>query len=384
MQVGNFQCFAGVTSATVHTVDAGTLIGTAISVVPSVEDATFYTATFENVPPGLYRINFVKGVSIVAYMTPVTFTDTEWYYGSLADSLPQAGPVVPGAGSGLISSGDVLPSDVARWVSPLNNASNVCQQTGNYPGYIVQSGLSSGLLWSFPGMTISEEATPPDPDHDLTVLPSRYVMFQDPFCGNAVHLGKIQIKDGQLALIIPNAVLNKASIYNMEVVWTQDGVTVRGSAIVSVEQSLMGRALISTSHGPLQFSRVQTRLRDTAANNDVLGGYEFSTEEFITAMLEAVEYYNEALPDTNDNFNITNFPYRMQWLDATIARLLMTSALWQQRNYVEIQGEGISSTSRSKYPALMTMSQSLWANYQRFVAATKHATNASQAFTIMR
>jgi hypothetical protein len=207
-------------------------------------------------------------------------------------------------------------------------------------------------------------------------------MFNNPFCGESVHLGKLQIKNGQLAIFPPTEVLNNPGVYNMEVNWTQSNVTRTGTAIVSVEQSLMGRGLVSQTHGPLQFSRVQTRLRDNPESNDILGGYEFTAEEFITAMLECVEYYNEVLP-YGATYTVDTFPYRQHWLDATISRLLMTTAMWQQRNFVEVTGEGITSSARAKYQQLMQQSQVLWDDYRKFVAATKHAQNARSAFRIM-
>lgn len=385
-QVGTFQLYEGIQSATVHPLTAGTVIATSTIFTPSDEDPSFYEVTFEDVPVGYYRINLYIGTEQVGFISKAYFDVDSWVEVSGSTSIETADPgPIPGGGVGIVNAGDVLPSQVKQFIGPMHAAANACKVTTQYPGYIVKAGTKVGLIWSYPGMTIAGESVPADPDYDLSSMPERYVAFKDPFDQKPVQLGKIQLGpsgSNTLRLFPPSEVLNATNLYEMEIVWTASGVTQVSSAILSVEQSLVSQALLSTATGPLPYSKVQTRMRDLLQANDILGGYEFSAEEYITAMVEAVQYYNEA-PPVASCYSVQNFPHHFHWMNAVISRLLLTASLWQQRNSVDLSGDGISANTRGRYLQLQQMSSVLWEQYRLFVAAKKQKENATLSFRII-
>lgn len=250
-------------------------------------------------------------------------------------------------------------------------------------GYVVPADENSGLLWTLADNiepVFPSDITPAnDPNVDLSRRPDRMVMFNNPFCSRLVWQGKLQIRDGKLLIVPPVEVLTNPAIYNMEVVWTQDGKTVRNTATVSVEQSLFNRAMYNSTHGPLTLSRIRTRMRDWPAANDTLGNYEYSAAEICTAILEAVEYYNET-PPWSAHYTVSDFPFRMRLMDATIARMLMTSGQWMMRNQATIQATGVTSDTRDKYFRVIQLSQTLWQEYKSFVLTDKANRSIEQGY----
>lgn len=227
------------------------------------------------------------------------------------------------------------------------------------------------------------DLTQVDPDRDLSVFPTRLALFRNPFCAAKTYAGRMQIRDGKILIVPPEEVLRNPGIYAFEFRWTQDGETFDGTSVVSVEQSLINAAASDQlPHGPLRLSQIRRKLRDYTALNDVLAAPEFSTEEIVQAMLEPIEYFNEVPPHVL-RYTPSNFPYRLHWLDATVARLLQTAGLWMQRNQVTIKGEGISADERSKFTAILKYSAIQWDRYEKFVHTEKSRHNASRAYGII-
>lgn len=219
---------------------------------------------------------------------------------------------------------------------------------------------------------------------DLTASPTRLALLNNPFCHRPVYVCKLQIRDGKLLIIPPREVMQRPSIYNLEVRWQNPPASevYIGSGLVSVEQSLLNRGASHPGHGPLPLSRIRNVLRDYAALNDVSGVPEFSVEEIVRAMLEPIEYYNEAPPHVQ-TFTVDNFPYRQQWTDATVGRLLQTAGLWMQRNQVTIQATGIGSDERGKYQSLIKQGAFQWQQYKDFVHKDKVRINVTRGFRII-
>jgi len=306
--------------------------------------------------------------------------------------LPRLSPIV-GRGVGLTSDfgGPGAPGGplgtVTSIIQPEASQGNICSGSGSQmPGYVVPANSDSALEFTLPGgaaPTWPADVTPAnDPNVDLTRLPDRMVMFNNPFCNRPVVYGRMQIRSGKLILVPPDVVLVNPSIYNMEVIWTQGGITYQKQSIVSVEQSLLNRALVTNVHGPLTLSRIRTKMRDWPESNDLLGVYEFSVAEIVSAMLEPIEYYNET-PPHSVYYNTANFPYRNRWLDATVAKLLVTSGIWMMRNQSTIQAQGLTNDTRDKYFRIIQLGNTLWEEYKKFCMADKAGQSAYRGYRSM-
>lgn len=286
----------------------------------------------------------------------------------------------PGAPGGPIGT-------VTNIIAPEASQGNICSDSGSQvPGYVVPANSDSALLFTLPGgvdaIWPSDVVPANDPDVDLTRVPDRMVMFNNPFCHRPVVYGRLQIRGGKLLLIPPDIVMTSPGIYNMDIIWTQGGVTYQRQSIVSIEQSLLNRALVTGTHGPLTLSRIRTKLRDWPESNDLLGVYEFSVAEIVSAMLEPIEYYNET-PPHSVYYNTVNFPFRNRWLDATVAKLMITSGIWMMRNQSPIQAQGLTNDTRDKYFRIIQLGNTLWEDYKKFCLADKAGQSAYRGYRSM-
>jgi hypothetical protein len=347
----------------------------------------YYSATFlfdDAATPQTHVLLGRNDVRIVSYTPTTTIPVTT--VATTTTAAPPVGNAV-GLSKGSISSespaiiGDTGGiSSVTTFISPessIGTAAGACTALNangsQQAGYVAPADENVGLLWPLPGGVAPidpADISPTGPNVDLSRTPDRMVMFNNPFCDRVVWQGQLQIRDGKLLIVPPVEVLRNPAIYNMEVVWTQLGKTMRNTATLSVEQSLYNRALFNGTHGPITLSRIRTRMRDWPAANDTSGDYEYSAAEICTAMLEAVEYYNET-PPWSGHFTVAEFPYRLRLMDATIARMLMTSGQWMMRNQATIQASGVTSDTRDKYFRVIQLSQALWKEYTSFVLTDK-------------
>lgn len=275
-------------------------------------------------------------------------------------------------------------------LDPQTTLSTGCRDPKQPATYIVASGSGAGLNWT----VRDQHGTPIElatltADVDLTEPYERVVLFHNPFCAHPVRGGQLSRgPDNQLRIHLPSGVGNFPGIYEMEVHWREGtgpaAVHYLNRAYVSVEQSLASRALGPGASGPLELSRIRNRLRDYVSANDTFGSGapEYSTEEIVLSILEPVEYYNEALPAVV-TFTVNNFPYRQQWTDAVIGRLLLISGQWMMRNNVPIQAEGVGADDRAKYRDLIQIGNKLWSDYQLFVRADKISRNMAGGFRIV-
>lgn len=318
-----------------------------------------------------------------------TFTATESATTAPGPSY-SPGSEPPSQGVGLVKGLSCgLTDQLSRIVEPEVTSILGCTDPGQQPAYVLPAGDSVGMYWdlrdSNNDVVVAEYPDPAEPvdiESDLTCPPYRAALLNNPFCANKVYTAKLQIRGGRVVIIPPPQILKSPAIYNLMVMWRTSAGDFGGQSLVSVEQTLYNRAISSTSHGPLELSRIRGKLRDYAALNDIHGFPEFSTAEVLNAILEPVMYYNE-LPPFVRAYSVSDFPYRVQWLDATVSRLLQTAGLWMQRNQVSLNAEGVTSDDRSKFTAILRYSAALWDKYESFVRSDKMRQNIQNGFKIM-
>jgi len=229
---------------------------------------------------------------------------------------------------------------------------------------------------------------------DQTNFPARLALFYDPFQAcEGVHVGKIVYnEDDGLTILPPQIVRGTPGVYLFEVYWIQPEdenggrKQLFGKGLISVEESALRQySLLADpkSHvGPLSLSEVRTHLRDYTEDNDTLGRAQFTDQEILEAIVHPVRIWNETLPPTS-RYSAANFPYRAQWLKATVAKLCQTEALWMLRNQLPIQAEGVTVDDRNKWMAYMKMAKEDMTEYETFVRATKQVENIRRGFAII-
>lgn len=274
-------------------------------------------------------------------------------------------------------------------ISPDISSVTACGDPNRQAAFVVPAGEDVSLLWQVmdaSGNPVSVPTSLPGDGPDYSEPPGRMALVTTLFCDRAIPLlATIGVHaSGRLVIGLPASVSTSPNLYLVEVRWTDDDGTYSRTTLMSVEVSLANRYGGNLQTGPLPLSQVRTRLRDYPEFNDITGRFEFSAEEILEAIARPVMYWNETAPVVSRH-GITTFPFRSQWLDATVSTLYQTSAHWMLRNDVPIQAEGVSASERSatKWQYMLNFSASMWQEYQRFVSRQKGMENVRGGFLIM-
>lgn len=150
-------------------------------------------------------------------------------------------------------------------------------------------------------------------------------------------------------------------------------------AYVSIEQNTLDS---SFRNEPLTIAEVRMALRDCPGANELLDDYEFSIQEIITCIRKPVDYFNEAHPRVI-GFNYNNFPYRYNWLEATISCLLKVIAHFHRRNRLPYSAGGTTIDRHNKAKEYQELADNMWQEYQRWVTQTKVAVNIDQGYGML-
>jgi len=132
--------------------------------------------------------------------------------------------------------------------------------------------------------------------------------------------------------------------------------------------------------GPLSTWEVRMAMRDMCPDgNFLLDSVEFSQEEIMMAIRRPIEYWNGANPPVAE-FTIDNFPFRYQWLEATIGELLIMAALWMRRNDLDYSAAGLQIMDTKKWPDYYKLGMERRQNWQRYTEEKKKSINANNAY----
>jgi hypothetical protein len=151
------------------------------------------------------------------------------------------------------------------------------------------------------------------------------------------------------------------------------------NSLMSVERSLFASdEVIRRWAGPMTLMEVRTAIRDSgAAENLRLDDVEFSDDEIFHSILRPIEYYNEQPPPLRPLMTTKTFPWRFNWLQATISRLYSIAANWYRRNKQQLQAGGVSDDDLNRDQLYDARSQQLWQEYKEWVLLNKVRINAA-------
>jgi hypothetical protein len=169
----------------------------------------------------------------------------------------------------------------------------------------------------------------------------------------------------------------KAGIWlGMAVVW-ENGVQLRTFPFYYEVQPTLHAAMVS---GSLSTWEVRMAMRDMCPDaNFLLDSVEFSQEEIMWAIRRPIEYWNGALPPVS-LFTVDTFPFRYQWLDATVGELLLMAALWMRRNDLDYSAAGLQIMDTKKWPDYHKLGTEKIENWKKYVEEKKKSLNAEGAY----
>mgnify|MGYP001237385863 FL=1 len=156
----------------------------------------------------------------------------------------------------------------------------------------------------------------------------------------------------------------------------EDNVRFLRKAYVSIEQNTLDGL---SRNEPLTIAEVRLALRDCPGANELLDDYEFSTSEIISCIRKPIDYFNEALPRVI-HYNYNNFPFRYNWLEATVACLLKVIAHYYRKNRLPYSAGGVTIDRFNKSAEYQQLADNMWEKYEAWVRATKVGANIEQGF----
>ena len=202
---------------------------------------------------------------------------------------------------------------------------------------------------------------------------------------NGAHLivqidaSSIDPENGLVDFQLPVEVADYAGLYQMQVavVGTDSRPKYIEKGILSVEPSLWGDT--DVRGGPLTLGEIRLALRDTVEENELLQDYEFDADEVVDAMIWPIREWNESPPPVA-RFSCRNFPFRHNWMEATIGRLLMTAAHHYNRNNLQLNHGGLSGNLKDKGGPYVEMAKIYLTNWKQFILRKKVEINVSGGY----
>lgn len=153
--------------------------------------------------------------------------------------------------------------------------------------------------------------------------------------------------------------------------------------LLSVEHSLWAMEPLTSQKtlGPPSLQEIRMHMMDCHRNeNLLLDDVEFGDEQILEAVLSPISTWNESLPPLRHRMTTMNFPYRSQWKDAIVGRLLVTAAHNYRRNHLAYQAGGTSIDDKNKEQPYLQMGMAILESYKEFVLKTKTSINLSHVW----
>lgn len=131
--------------------------------------------------------------------------------------------------------------------------------------------------------------------------------------------------------------------------------------------------------GPITPAEIRIALRDSCPEaNYLLDEVEFTDQEVFWAIRRPVDYWNSALPPL-PQVSPNNFPYRYQWLDATIGELMVMAGRHYLRNKLDYAAGGVSVDDKNKDAPYLTIGNQMITEWKEYVRRVKVGQNMNRA-----
>jgi hypothetical protein len=184
---------------------------------------------------------------------------------------------------------------------------------------------------------------------------------------------------GLVRFALPEQVYSVAGIWRVQlaILDGNSNPVFLNTGLISVERGLFGDLTAMT--GPPTLNEIRLHIRDTAVENDLLMDVEFDDDEIVAALIYPIQYWNETPPNLRRyHYTCATFPWRKNWLDGTVARLLRTGANWYMRNKLQASHGGVQLDDRSKNREYMQMAMQYQEEFENWVLHKKVQLNAGQ------
>ncbi len=200
-------------------------------------------------------------------------------------------------------------------------------------------------------------------------------------CGETYQaIGSItECETGTIRVKIPKQVYEQPGLYQVNFGYVV-GLDVRliNESVLSVEPSLfnaVARRAVDGA-GPPTIQQIRMQMWDSSgADNPRLDDVEFSDDQIVQAILKPLQYFNETNPPINFRASTRQFPWRGNWIDATIGYLHQFAAAYYRRNRLPITGGGKQLDEWGREQEYLRAAQMMLAEYKDWVLRKKTEIN---------
>jgi hypothetical protein len=157
-----------------------------------------------------------------------------------------------------------------------------------------------------------------------------------------------------------------------------------GYTVASTWTLVIEKEVGESDSGPPSLVEIRLFLRDSSsAESRLLDELAFDDAEIALALRHPIDYYNETNPPLYPHYDTTNFPFRYNWIEATISVLFRIAAEFYRRNDMQYQASGVAVNDLNKAQVYSDEADKRWAQYVAWVRSNKVMRNAEGGFGIL-
>jgi len=261
-----------------------------------------------------------------------------------------------------------------------------CKTLERARAYVIDGGVSATLQFSFR-----------DPSGaPITTLDSDtiYAVIREPLshgnrdqtsdrCSDPIYkVTATRTSPTLMSVDLPDDLLDSPGIWGIEWGIVPTGTTRPNRiarSVLSIERSnwVMLANELATRRGPPTISEIRYAIRDNGrVDNVLLQRAEFGADEIMMAYTRPVTIWNEMRPQMPQYvYHTRSFPYREQWLRATVALLQLGAAAGYARNKMNSPDDPFNRDATYDRWARTDL-----AAYEKFVAGQKAANSFNQCW----
>lgn len=279
-------------------------------------------------------------------------------------------------------------------INPSTSTQDGCPALDRLKVFRVDEGVKAKLeadMVDASGSPVDLTYTPPDPLPDDWVEPKVVVRFREEsgIAGQAEQTYEVDAtivnqSQGTWQVQIPDEVVQSSGLYRVSAAYLDDAgdPTLITNSLMSVAPSLWGNTAVDAAHicGIPSIDELRVRLMDHPSANQLLGESEFSDEDILVALTRPIQEFNDEPPTLRQIYTTKTFPWRNEWLDATIGYLLQSATHYYRRNRLTVSGGGLTDDKNNREPEYLRAADMMLTHWRTFIGRKKYEINSNAFF----
>lgn len=212
----------------------------------------------------------------------------------------------------------------------------------------------------------------------------RFIEALSQLPGSSIYEMNVSVHDAQAGTVrwqLSSELVAYPGVYRGEIAALRPGtseILFVQPLFLLVERGLWGDL---TTGGSLGWSEIKLSVRDSAPEDSYLNDQlEWDLAEVCQAIIRPVAYFNECQPPIRLRYTTTSYPFREQWLRATVGELYRLAASCYRREAVQYSAAGVALNDKNKAAEYDQVALLRDQEYKMFVRTKKIQLNAERAF----